>query len=199
MMRGMAKKDRARAAFPSAMDAKTFIAERIAAQAEREGVALDELERKSLYFSETDEAPPDALDVASEFDEKHDAAEYEAKIAGLAKRAYRADGDDPQLHQRWLDAIARIADEDHYILVMLGHAGVLGPMSQRINLKWLVIGVAVVLGLRYGASTLSRWQAGHGDVFDWTSIWPKAIVVFVVGAIVWSMLRCVNELIDLTQ
>ena len=45
MMRGMAKKDRvpdaARAAFPSAMDAKTFIAERIGAQAKREGVALD--------------------------------------------------------------------------------------------------------------------------------------------------------------
>ena len=187
-MRGMASKDRARAAFPSAMDAKTFIAERIVAQAEREGVALDELERKNLYFSEQFDAPPDAFDVAQEFEEKHDTAEYEAKIAGLAKRAYRADGDDTQMHQRWLDAIARIADEDHYILVMLAQAGVLGPVSQRINLKWLVIGVAILGAYRFAVSAVNRWQAGHSDVFNWTSIWPKAIAVFVVGAIAWSML-----------
>ena len=189
-MRGMSKKgnEAVRRVFPSAMDAKTFIAGRICEQAMREGVALDELERKSLYFSEVDDAPPDALDVASEFDEKHDAPEYEAKIAGLAKRVYRADGEDAQLHQRWLDAIARIADEDHYILQMPGQAGVLGPMSQRINVKWLVIGVAILGAFRYSVSALTRWQAGHSDVFNWTSIWPKAIVVFVVGAIVWSML-----------
>jgi hypothetical protein len=192
MMRGMAKKDRvpeaARAAFPSAMDAKTFIAERIGAQAKREGVALDELERKSLYFSEVDEAPPDALEVAREFDSQHDSAEYEEKIAGLAERAYAADASDAsdaQMHQRWINAIARIDREDHYILVMLGQAGLRSAAATN-RYKWIGGGFVVgAIALLFAAKYVFAHFEGGGY---WASLVPKAIAILVVGAIVWSML-----------
>jgi hypothetical protein len=187
MMRGMAKKDNAagaRAAFPSAMGAKTFIAERIAAQAVREGVALDELERKSMLFSEVDEAPPDALDVAREFDSQHDSAEYEEKIAGLAERGYAADAGDAPMHQRWIDAIARIEREDHYILVMLGQAGLRSAAATN-RYKWIGGGFVVgVLALLLAAKYAFVPAAGG----YWASLLPKAIAIAVVGAVVWSML-----------
>jgi hypothetical protein len=189
MMRGMAKKDRVpeavRAAFPSAMDAKTFLAERIGAQAKREGVALDEMERKSLYFSEVDEAPADALEVAREFDHEHDATEYEEKIAGLARRAYDADASDASIHQRWLDAIARIDREDHYILVMLGQAGLRSAAATN-RFKWIGGGLVVgAIALLFAAKYVFAHFEGGGY---WASLFPKAIAILVVGAIVWSML-----------
>jgi hypothetical protein len=190
-MRGMSSNENpglaaARAAFPSAMDAKTFLAERIAAQAEREGAPLDELERKNLYFSETYEAPDDALEVASEFGKTHDDAEYEKKIAALAKRAYKADEGSATVLQRWREAMARLEPEDHYIEIMLEQAGLMyADYSLRAPnyTKELYGTLAVVVVV---ATCIVLWAT---QIVSFAGLLPKAVVVGIVGAIVWFAFR----------
>jgi hypothetical protein len=66
--------------FGTAKDAKGFLAERIAAQAKREDNPLSEVERKMLYFSETDWTLPDMPAVSAEFDRDCDEDIYERRM-----------------------------------------------------------------------------------------------------------------------
>jgi hypothetical protein len=50
--------------FASAREAKQFLVAQIADEAQREGVSLSEIERKMLYFSETDWTLPDIDTIA---------------------------------------------------------------------------------------------------------------------------------------
>ena len=63
--------------------AKDYLADRIAAEATREGAPLTEIERKMLYFSETDWTLPNMAEVSAEFDRDYDQDEYEEKVAHL--------------------------------------------------------------------------------------------------------------------
>jgi len=54
--------------FSSPREAKEFLIARILAQAEHDGVALSDVERKMLYFSETGWTLPDIAAVNDEFD-----------------------------------------------------------------------------------------------------------------------------------
>ena len=60
---------------------------RIVAEAQREGVSLSEIERKMLYFSETDWTLPDIDKVSEAFEREYDNDEYEKKITSLINNA----------------------------------------------------------------------------------------------------------------
>jgi hypothetical protein len=51
------------ARFHSAREAKEFLISRIVEEARRENIPLSEVERKMLYFSETDWTLPDIMQV----------------------------------------------------------------------------------------------------------------------------------------
>jgi len=74
--------------FHSAREAKEFLISKIVEEAIREGTVLSEIERKMLYFSETDWTLPDVSAVSDEFDRGYDQGEFESKIAGLVRHAY---------------------------------------------------------------------------------------------------------------
>jgi len=74
--------------FHSAREAKEFLISKIVEEAIREGTVLSEIERKMLYFSETDWTLPDISAVSDEFDRGYDQGEFESKIAGLVRHAY---------------------------------------------------------------------------------------------------------------
>ncbi len=57
------------------------------AEAQRQNVALSEIERKMLYFSESGRTLPDLTSVHEEFDRQYEQDEYEQKIAGLIRKA----------------------------------------------------------------------------------------------------------------
>jgi hypothetical protein len=110
--------------FANAREAKEYLISRIVEEAKREGVALSDLERKELYFTESGWTLPDMKDVNDEFDRTHDQDEYEKKIAGLVKRIekrMRKDGTADR--DEWRDAIRLLSKEDHYILVIVRQAG----------------------------------------------------------------------------
>jgi hypothetical protein len=106
--------------FETDREAKEYLAERIVAQAKREGNPLTEVERKMLYFSETAWTLPNILEVNAEFERDYDNDEYERKIAGLAQRireSNKAQGDeDPTT---WDLAVEKLSEGDHYLLVLI--------------------------------------------------------------------------------
>jgi hypothetical protein len=103
--------------FKTVRAAKEYLAGKITEQAVREGAPLTELERKMLYFSETDWTLPDMMKVSEEFDREYDQDQYEEKIGGLVARLLESEDD--QGMEAWGDAVVKISDEDHYLLVLI--------------------------------------------------------------------------------
>ena len=115
--------------------AKEYLIERIATEAQREGVALTEIERNMLFFSETGWTLPNMLEVNAEFERVCDNNEYERMIAELVRKVEKqneAAGGDEQ--SKWDDAVAKLSEGDHYLLTLidLGRSSPVGKFS-----KWL--------------------------------------------------------------
>jgi hypothetical protein len=73
--------------FSNDRGALDFIASRLVEEAQSEGVAFSDVERKMLYFSETAWTLPDIWDVNDKFDRDYDQDVYERKISQLMKNA----------------------------------------------------------------------------------------------------------------
>src|SRR5438094_7804646 len=84
-------------AFNNAVEAKEFFISRIIAEAVRENASLSDLEKRTLYFTETgSDAKQEYLDDVAEFEDQYDDREYEQKIARLLKKAYDYDSAHPE-------------------------------------------------------------------------------------------------------
>ncbi len=70
-------------------EAKDFIVQQTSEQAQREGLALSDLERRMMYFTESEDAVENPIALNKEFEAQYDIAEYETKIARLLIHAYR--------------------------------------------------------------------------------------------------------------
>jgi len=105
----------------SALDAKEYLAGRIAAQAEREGTPLPEVERKMLWFSETGATLPDMKAVSEEFDRTCNQNEYEQKIATLVRHLQDAGQSDSD-EEKWDAAVSILSEGDHYLVVLIANA-----------------------------------------------------------------------------
>jgi len=100
-------------------EAKDFLVRQTAEQAQLEGVALSELEKRMMYFTESGYVPEDPIALNEEFEAKYDTDEYEAKIAKLLHHAYqRAGKDNDETRRRFNAAIKSLRRGDHYLLVM---------------------------------------------------------------------------------
>ncbi|HLK54218.1 MAG TPA: hypothetical protein VKU42_12235 [Candidatus Angelobacter sp.] len=101
--------------FSSQLEAKSFLAAKITSEAEREGTALSDVEKRMLLFSEQEPEttvgfPDGYLDDIDE--------EYERRVTSLLKAAYIRDRDNPLERQQYEDAMKMLDGSDHYILVM---------------------------------------------------------------------------------
>lgn len=112
--------------FATQAEAKHFLVERIVAQAVGEGRPLSSREQRLLQASASD---PDSL--ANSEDAEADAdVQFESRVAGLLRRSYRADvKTDAKSRGTYRDAYARLAEGDHYVLVMVEQA--IGPRLRR--------------------------------------------------------------------
>lgn len=169
--------------FADARAAVQFLAGRIVAEAQRDKVALSDVERGMLYFSETGWAPPEAVAANQRFGEECSPKGYEAKVARLIRRALaRAAKEDKAEVRAWTEAIRTLDGEDYYLLTMLDRAG--APMRRVGDLPhpWLA-GLAIValggLFVVYLPHRLGmRWD-------DWGGIlWAAALC----GSCVWYFL-----------
>ena len=168
--------------FASPREAKEYLVSQIVDEAQREAMPLSEVERKMLYFSETDWTLPDIMDVNERFDQEYDQNEYEQKIAGLIKKGFkRLRSENPSELDSWRDAVRILRKEDHYILVMVNQAGVsFRPPHDRLKL-WMTA-LLIVAGLVATAFVSVKYN------FDWTS---RDTISFLF----WTVVACVALLL----
>jgi hypothetical protein len=163
--------------FGSFREALEYLVGRIVAGAKLEGISLSEVERKMLYFSETDWTLPNILEVNKEFERLYDTVEYEAKIAGLIQRFLRrAEAENEREFDLWNKAEDKLREGDYYLLVMIDA----GPPPGGSKSRWLptwsdnrrqretgdrlrlwLIALACVVGA-IALTALISWVKGHG-------------------------------------
>jgi hypothetical protein len=100
-------------------EAKDFLVAQTVEQAALEGIPLSELEKRMMYFTESQDAPEDPSTLNNDFEAQCDTTKYESKISRLLHHAYqrqRKENDEARAH--WDDAIKCLRRGDHYLLVM---------------------------------------------------------------------------------
>ena len=150
--------------FSSAQDAKDFLAGRIASEAERQGNPLSEVERKMLYFSESGWTLPDMAEVSAEFDRDCNEDEYEKKIGSLVSAIHsRKDPGSARDRELWDRAVEKLAEDDHYLLVLVGGAASADSAAPPAD-DWLrpwLIALLVALGIIALVTVLQSIFATH--------------------------------------
>jgi hypothetical protein len=126
--------------------AKDFLVQQAAEQAALENVSLSDLEKRMMYFTESDPASCDnPIDLNGEFEEQYDTEEYEVKISRLLRNAYkRLKHEDAEKLSNWNEAIHTLRTGDHYILVLLD---VNSELVQQGPRPWVAIAWGVGLGI----------------------------------------------------
>ena len=102
--------------------AKQFLLSKVLEQAHRDGVALSEIEKRMLLFSEQSASDGD-LQAEREFDAECDDQQYEEKITRLFRRAYAHDKRTVD-ENSWKEALDALREADVYALVMVDQAGI---------------------------------------------------------------------------
>jgi hypothetical protein len=120
-------------------EAKDFLVEQTAEQAQLEGVPLSELEKRMMYFTEGPNALEDPARLNEEFEAEYDNEEFEKKISQLMSHAHqRLKKEDPERASYWNNAIKCLQKGDHYILVLSGNIGV-GSVRDWSWRQWRVV------------------------------------------------------------
>ena len=97
------------------LEAKDFLVQQTA---KLENVPLSDLEKRMMYFTETDECPENPIARNDAFEAQYETNEYEAKICRLMHHVYRRiKKENPETRRHWDDAIRTLRKGDHYLLV----------------------------------------------------------------------------------
>jgi hypothetical protein len=153
-----------RKAFSTDREAKEYLVGRIAAEAEREAIVLSEIERKMLYFSETDWTLPDMSEVSGVFDRDYDQDEYEQTIGALVDKILTRDEAEAGPDQEaWDLAVLKLSEGDHYLQILIDAASRRKIVAQFGWRRWLP--VFLEPGQRQPGDRLKLWVAAIIGVF----------------------------------
>jgi len=109
--------------FPDQGSAKSLFIRKVLEQAEYEGVAISAAQQYMLAWSESDPSFKQDSKLNSQFEQEIAQGEYEKKIQGLLKRAYKRDIQrDSSEKSTYREAYRVLSQGDHYILVMIQEA-----------------------------------------------------------------------------
>ncbi|HKW62592.1 MAG TPA: hypothetical protein VJN89_08620 [Candidatus Acidoferrum sp.] len=188
-----------------ALEAKDFLVQQTAEQAALENVPLSDLEKRMMYFTETDECPEDAIALNEAFEAEYDTDEYEAKISKLMHHARaRIKKENPELAHRWREAIKELSKGDHYILILcgegFGHVQI--PQTERPpydSLKLLgtamlviVLGMSVIAGVMFLVDRYNihwHWKFGP-DTHRLAPAWIQhSLLLLLIGGYVYFLMR----------
>jgi hypothetical protein len=188
--------------FSDDREALDFVAAQIAEEAQRENVALSDVERKMLYFSETAWTLPDIWDVSDKFDKEYQQDVYEKKISLLIRKAVsRTRQNHEEDYERWKEAIRHLGKEDRYLLVMVDEAR-LGPALHHLNRQntlW-VWGPLIAAGAVFASLVwlFGKWfpetnlpPTSHRGTFGF-AIWLAMVCMLALYGLVWLIFRVVT-------
>lgn len=131
--------------FATTRDAKEFLIGKILTEAQLEDISLSDIEKKTLYFSETGWTLPDAMETSDVFDRDYDQSQYEQKIAALIRSVCaKARKNDQDEFATWKRAVQALRQEDHYLLVLIDTAGSPSGISWARLLMLSIIAFVIV-------------------------------------------------------
>lgn len=111
-----------------AKQAKDFLVQQTTEQAALDGLSLSDLEKRMMYFTESDASCENPLELNEEFEAQYDTSEYETKVSRLLHHAYnRLKSDDLGKMRKRNLAIRTLRRGDHYVLVLWD----INPPSER--------------------------------------------------------------------
>jgi len=132
-------------------EAKDFLVAQVVQQAALEGLALSDLEKRMMYFTESDDSCEGPIALNEEFESQYETAKYEPKISRLLHRAYkRVKDESPQSARQWNEAIRELKKGDHYLLVLWAVASdraTLGVRPPYDQLKLFAPAILLAIGL----------------------------------------------------
>jgi len=139
--------------------AKDFLVEQAGKQAARENVPLSDIEKRMMYFTESDATSCDyPLELNDEFESQYETVEYESKISRLLHHAYdRLKLEDPEGKRNWDQAIRTLRKGDHYFLVLWDTK----PSSEhptRDSFKLLGVGMLIAVGIGIAAVFSTKYN-----------------------------------------
>jgi hypothetical protein len=129
-------------------EAKDFLAGQVAQQATLDRTPLSDLERRMMYFTESDpDSCDDPISLNDEFEEKYDKVEYETKMSQLLRRAYkRVKAENTGGKLQWDEAISTLKKGDHYVLVLWGQHSPIDAQKNDSGSKVVTYGGMFVAG-----------------------------------------------------
>lgn len=172
--------------FNTVRDAKEYLASQILTQAERDGVALTDIERKMLYFSESGWTLPDMTAASEEFDRSYAQDEYEKKIGQIVRRLQSQPGNEQR--ELWDEAVNRLQGEDHYLQVLIKGASRKSDKFSRGDKVRVVIAAVVVLVLMFPVISFVYSHVGNPTVAKLIceGVFLALVVIVSVVATWWS-------------
>ena len=175
--------------------AKQFLLAKLSAQAARDGVSLDDIEKRMFLFSEISGNPD--LEANETFDEKYDDNAYESKVTKLLRRAYARDKRTETGRGEWKDALDALKQEDFYGLVMVDQAGI--PRKQdalrgelwRFELEWLPFEIVELIVIALGFLVVFRPDVLRLRLPDWVRwlAYPLFVWLFWYIGRVWERMQ----------
>jgi hypothetical protein len=162
--------------------AKDFLVAQAAEQAAIEGVPFADLEKRMMYFTESDPTScPAPLALNNEFEAQFETPAYEAKMFKLLEHArQRLRKEDPERARDWDEAVGELMKGDHYILVLLGLAGALAGAERPKHDFLKLVGMAAVVATGF---VLASFMAAK---FNLESRYVSAALV-VLLILVWTV------------
>ena len=146
-------------------EAKDFLVQQVAEQAALEGVSVSDIEKRMLWFTESDPAScSNPIELNDEFETQCDTQEYERKMSRLFHHAYkRLKSEDPDKARVWTEAVHLLSQGDHYMLVMCDVPYV-RPAALNSSIRDWVLYVAIGLAVAGAAVSAGVLVARYGTV-----------------------------------
>jgi hypothetical protein len=170
-------------------EAKDFLIEQTSQQAAIQGIALSDLEKRMMYFTEWDDSGGNPIELNEEFESQYDTPHYERKIAGLMRNAYKRIKNEKLNTQRlWDEAIRTLGEGDHYILVLWG-ASNSRKRSPHDHVKLLLAGILLATFMMFALWLVNREV--KSPVLSRVVLYP--LVILVSGFLVKYLGRSKNS------
>jgi hypothetical protein len=169
--------------------AKDFLIQQITEQADRENMPLSDIEKKMMYFTESDATSCDnPVELNEEFEAQNDTATYEVKISRLLHHArLRLKEEDPERMRDWDQSIRTLRKGDHYILVLWD----LNPSGERPagdSLKLLGSAVLIATGVLVTGFLAAKYNLNlEGFRKRLPAPSPQLAIVFYIGLVLLAL------------
>ncbi len=160
--------------------AKQFLLSKVTEQASRDGVALDETEKRMFLFSESPGSSE--VDEHKEFENDYNSKTYESKVTKLLRRSYRRDKETEAGEASWKAALKALRREDFYGLVMVDQAGISRSHDElrQFELEWLPFAIVELAVIVLGFLVVFAPTALRLSLPDWVRWLAYPLFVWLV-------------------